>query len=194
MAEIGSRHGTIACLLANDFEDSEFRIPVDRLRAAGYAVEVIGARAGEMLRGKKGKERAVADLGIEDADVDEYEGLLIPGGFSPDHLRADERFIEFVRAFDATRRPLAAVCHGPQLLLAAELQRGRTLTAWKTVQDDLRQAGAVVRDQEVVVDGNWITSRQPSDLLAFSTKLIEELSELERRGNWHASSGAASSP
>ena len=190
----GTQRGTIACLLANDFEDSEFRIPVEHLRAAGYAVEVIGVRAGEMLRGKKGKEKAVADLGIEDAGVDEYEGLLIPGGYSPDHLRADERFVEFVRAFDATRRPLAAVCHGPQLLLAAQLQRGRTLTAWKTVQDDLRQAGAVVLDQEVVVDGNWITSRQPSDLEAFSAKLIEELGELEERGHWHANSGAAPSP
>ena len=195
MAQTGSREGsprgTIACLLAGDFEDSEFRIPVDRLRAAGYAVEVIGTRAGEMLRGKKGKESAVADLGIEDADVNEYEGLLIPGGYSPDHLRADQRFLEFVRAFDATRRPLAAVCHGPQLLLSAELQRGRTLTAWKTVQDDLRQAGATVRDQQVVVDGNWITSRQPDDLEAFSAKLIEELGELEGRGQWHATSGAA---
>ena len=195
MAQTGSREGsprgTIACLLAGDFEDSEFRIPVDRLRAAGYAVEVIGTRAGEMLRGKKGKESAVADLGIEDADVNEYEGLLIPGGYSPDHLRADQRFVEFVRAFDATRHPLAAVCHGPQLLLSAELQRGRTLTAWKTVQDDLRHAGATVRDQQVVVDGNWITSRQPDDLEAFSAKLIEELGELEGRGQWHATSGAA---
>src|SRR5207248_1881181 len=106
---------------------------------------------------------------------------LIPGGYSPDKLRADDRFVEFVKEFDATGRPLAAVCHGPQLLLTAELQRGRTLTAWKTVQGDLRQAGAAVEDREVVVDDNWITSRKPDDLEAFSAKLIEELGELEER-------------
>lgn len=184
MAENGSAHGKVACLLAADFEDSELRIPVDRLRAAGYAVEIIGARAGERLAGEKGRESVVTDLGIDDAAVADYEGLLIPGGYSPDKLRADERFVAFVREFDRTGRPLAAVCHGPQLLLAAELQRGRTLTAWKTVQGDLRQAGAEVRDEPVVVDGNWITSRQPADLEAFSAKLIEELGELEQRGGW----------
>ena len=86
-----------------------------------------------------------------------------------------------MKEFDATKRPLAAVCHGPQLLLTAELVQGRTLTAWKTIQGDLRQAGAHVQDQEVVVDDNWITSRKPDDLEAFSAKLIEELGEQEER-------------
>jgi len=190
MAENESRHGTIACLLANDFEDSELRIPVDRLRSAGYRVEIIGVRAGDTLRGKKGKETVTTDIGIDAADVDDYEGLLIPGGYSPDQLRADERFVEFVKAFDETKRPLAAVCHGPQLLLAAELQRDRTMTAWKTVQEDLRQAGATVLDQPVVVDDNWITSRKPDDLEAFSAKLIEELGELEDRGEWRGTESA----
>src|SRR5678810_761611 len=134
--------GKIACLLANEFEDSEFQVPCDWLSAAGYPVEIIGAKAGEMLTGEKGRETVIVDLSIDEADVDSYEGLLIPGGHSPDYLRADERFVEFVRAFDATGRPIAAVCHGPQLLLTAELQAGRTLTAWKTVRGDLRQAGA----------------------------------------------------
>jgi protease I len=186
--------GKIACLLASGFEDSELRIPYDRLRKAGYAVEIIGTRAGERLEGEHGKETAVADLGIDDADVAEYEGLLIPGGYSPDKLRADERFVDFVRTFDLTGRPLAAVCHGPQLLLAAELQRGRTLTAWKTVQGDLRQAGAEVKDQPVVVDDNWITSRRPDDLEAFSAKLIEELRELEQRGEWQPLATSAPTP
>jgi len=119
-------------------------------------------------------------------DVDSYEGLLIPGGHSPDVLRADDRFVEFVRAFDSTGRPIAAVCHGPQLLLSAELQRGRTMTAWPTVQGDLRQAGANVIDRAVVVDDNWITSRNPGDLQAFTARFVEELGELEeRRAWWH---------
>jgi protease I len=185
----GGGKGKIACLLAAGFEDSELRIPYDRLRAAGYDVRIIGSKAGEKLAGEKGRETARVELSIDEADPNDYEGLLIPGGYSPDRLRADERFVEFVRAFDASGRPLAAVCHGPQLLLTAELQRGRTLTAWITVQGDLAQAGANVVDQAVVVDRNWITSRKPDDLEAFSAKLIEELGELEERGQWSREAG-----
>jgi len=185
--------GKIACLLADGFEDSEFQIPCDWLSAAGYTVEVVGARAGDALKGEKGRETVVVDLSIDEADVDAYEGMLIPGGHSPDILRADDRFVEFVRAFDATGRPLAAVCHGPQILLTAELQAGRTLTAWPTVQGDLRQAGAHVVDRAVVVDDNWITSRKPADLEAFTAKFVEELGELEQRGGWrHGHAGATS--
>jgi protease I len=178
--------GRIACLLASGFEDSEFRVPYDRLRQAGYLVEIIGVRAGEKLEGEHERETATTDFGIDEVQVADYQGLLIPGGYSPDKLRADQRFIDFVKEFDATRRPLAAVCHGPQLLLAAELQRGRTLTAWKTIQSDLRQAGANVVDQEVVVDGNWITSRRPDDLPAFSSKFIAELGNAQARGGRQA--------
>ena len=195
MADKGkAERGKIACLLASEFEDSELKIPVERLRAAGYTVEIIGVKADEILKGHKGKETARVDLSIDDVDVDDYEGLLIPGGYSPDKLRADDRFVEFVRAFDKTRRPLAAVCHGPQLLLSAGLQRGRKLTAWKTVQDDLRQAGAKVEDREVVVDDNWITSRKPDDLAAFSAKLIEELGEMEERSGVQAPNEQALPP
>jgi len=180
----------VACLLAAGFEDSELRVPLDRLRQAGYLVEIIGADPGERLEGERKRETVTTDFGIDEVQVADYEGLLIPGGHSPDKLRADRRFIDFVKDFDRTGRPLAAVCHGPQLLLAAELQRGRTLTAWKTIQSDLRQAGATVKDQAVVVDGNWITSRQPDDLEAFSSKFIEELSDLEERGGWQPNAGA----
>jgi protease I len=186
--------GTIACLLTSGFEDSEFKVPYDRLRAAGYAVEIIGTKAGETVTGYKGHESARVERAIGDVDPEDYEGLLIPGGFSPDKLRGDDRFVDFVKRFDATGRPLAAVCHGPQLLLTAELQRGRTLTAWKTVQGDLRQAGANVVDQEVVVDRNWITSRKPEDLEAFSAKMIEELGELEERGGWRPRGAVAEAP
>ena len=181
MAENGSKRGKVACLLASGFEDSEFRIPTDRLRQAGYQVDIIGMKAGEKLQGEKGKETAVPNLSIDEAEADDYVALLIPGGYSPDKLRADPRFVEFVKEFDATGRPLAAVCHGPQLLLTAELVKGRRLTAWSTVQGDLRQAGARVVDEPVVVDDNWITSRKPDDLEAFSAKLLEELSEMEER-------------
>jgi len=170
----------IACLLADGFEDSEFRIPYDRLRSSNYQVEIIGMKAGQELTGYKKRETATTDRAIDDADPKSYAGLLIPGGQSPDHLRVDPRFVTFVKEFDATGRPLAAVCHGPQLLLSAELQRGRTLTAWVTVQGDLRQAGAHVKDEPVVVDGNWITSRKPEDLDVFSSKFVEALTRAAR--------------
>jgi protease I len=167
----------VAVLLGPDFEDTEFQVPVSRLREAGFTVEVIGKEAGQELAGKKGKERARVERSIDDARPESYDALLIPGGYSPDNLRADERFVEFVRRFDGTGRPLAAVCHGPQLLITAGLVKGKTMTAWKTVQEDLRQMGADVRDQAVVRDDHWITSRQPSDLEAFSSALISALRE-----------------
>jgi protease I len=184
MAGNGSKRGKIACLLASDFEDSELQVPLGRLLAAGYEVDIVGAKAGEELVGKRQQVTVKANVGIDDAQVPSYEGLLIPGGYSPDKLRADQRFVDFVEAFDATGRPLAAVCHGPQLLLSAQLVRGRTLTAWPTVQGDLRQAGAEVLDEPVVVDANWITSRKPADLEPFTAKFIEQLTDLEDRGRW----------
>jgi protease I len=165
----------IAFLLGEGFEDSEFRVPYDRLREAGYTVDVIGAQAGQELKGYRGKEKARTDRGIDEVRPDDYAALVLPGGQSPDHLRADRRFVQFVQRFDDTGRPLAAVCHGPQLLITAGLVRGRTLTAWKTIQDDLRQVGANVVDRPVVIDRNWITSRQPDDLEAFSGAVLEAL-------------------
>ena len=174
--------GSIACLLGQGFEDSEFRIPYDRLKADGWKIDVIGAKEGEELKGYKGKEKVKVELSIDDADVEDYDCLLIPGGQSPDHLRVDRRFVDFVKRFDATGRTGAAVCHGPQLLIAAHLVKGRTLTAWSTIQDDLEQIGARVKDEPVVVDKNWITSRKPDDLEAFSAKIVEELEEAAERG------------
>jgi protease I len=176
--------GKIACIIADGFEDSEFEIPRRRLEEVGYKVEVIGAEARQTLKGYKGKVSVRTDCSIADVRAEDYEGLLIPGGHSPDQLRADHRFVKFVQRFDETKRPLAAVCHGPQLLMAAGLVKGRTLTAWPTVQGDLWQMGAQVRDEAVVVDDNWITSRNPDDLEAFSSRMIEELRELEGRGMW----------
>ena len=173
----------IACLLANEFEDSELEVPLNRLRDAGYDVDIIGAEEGETLKGHKGRVSARVTRSIDEARVDDYLGLLIPGGHSPDQLRADKRFVTFVQEFDRSARPLAAVCHGPQLLLTAGLVKGRTLTAWKTIQSDLWQAGAHVQDEPVVVDDNWITSRQPDDLAAFSAKLLEALAAPEARSS-----------
>ncbi len=165
----------IACVLDSDFEDSEFQKPYDALREAGHEVVVIGFEAGKELRGKKGQVTAKTDKSIADVRPDDFDALLIPGGYSPDHLRGDERFVDFSKAFFERDRPVFAVCHGPQLLITAGVVRGRRMTAWKTIQDDLRIAGANVVDEEVVVDGNLVTSRQPSDLDAFSREAIKKL-------------------
>src|SRR5882724_3638993 len=165
----------IACVLGVDFEDSEFRIPYDRLKEEGYQVDVIGLKAGEDLKGYKGKEKVKAEKSVDQVRADDYDALLIPGGYSPDHLRADKRMVDFVRQFERAGKLIAAVCHGPQLLITARLVKGRTLTAWVTVQGDLEQIGANVKDEQVVRDRNWITSRKPDDLQAFSDAIIESL-------------------
>lgn len=165
----------IACVLGQGFEDSEFRIPYDRLKEEGYQVDIIGLKAGEELKGYKGKEKVKAEKAIDQAKPDDYDALLIPGGQSPDHLRVDASMVEFVKAFDQSGKLVAAVCHGPQLLIAAHLVKGRTLTAWQTIQDDLRQMGANVKDEAVVTDRNWITSRRPDDLTQFSEAIVDHL-------------------
>jgi protease I len=165
----------IACLLTNDFEDSEFQKPAEALRSAGHDVVVIGPEAGREITGKRHQATTRSDLGIADARPDDFDALLIPGGYSPDQLRADQRFVDFTRAFFERERPVFAVCHGPQLLLTAGVVKGRRMTAWKTIQVDLRHADVDVVDEEVVVDRNLVTSRQPSDLDAFSRESVKML-------------------
>jgi protease I len=165
----------IACVLGQHFEDSEFRIPYDRLKNEGYQVDIVGLKAGEELKGYKGKEAVKAEKAVDQVRADDYDALLIPGGYSPDHLRIDKRMVEFVRQFDQAGKLIAAVCHGPQLLITARLVKGRTLTAWPTIQDDLSQLGANVKDEAVVRDRNFISSRKPDDLKEFSDAIVGQL-------------------
>lgn len=155
----------IACVLSAGYEDSELRVPYEKMKAAGHQITVIGAKKGEELEGKAGKDRITVDAAIEDVKPESFDALLIPGGHSPDQLRADDRFVVFTKGF--AQKPIFAVCHGPQLLITADMVKGRTMTAWKTIQVDLELAGANVVDKEVVVDRNLVTSRKPDDLDAF---------------------------
>lgn len=167
----------VACLLGPMFEDSEYRIPMETFKAKGYQADVIGKKAGETVKGYHGQVSATIEKGIDEVSPQDYDLLFIPGGHSPDVLRADPRFVSFVKNFDRTGKPVAAVCHGPQLLAAAHLVKGRTLTAWQTVQDDLSQMGANVKDEPVVRDKNWITSRKPDDLRQFSDAAVQALGQ-----------------
>lgn len=165
----------IAFVLGEDFEDSEFRVPYDRLQASGHEVEVLGANAGQTVQGKKRKERVTIDQAAADADPARYDALVIPGGYSPDHLRLDPAVVGFVQQMVSAGKLIAAVCHGPQLLIEAGAVRGKTLTSWPSVKADLQNAGATWVDQEVVVDGRLITSRKPADLAAFTRAIDQQL-------------------
>jgi protease I len=165
----------VAVVLADDFEDSEFRVPVDRLKAAGHRVTLIGSKAGSTVRGKKGKESATLDASARERKASEFDALLIPGGYSPDHLRTDEAIVSLVRDIAKAGKPIAAVCHGPQLLIEADLVRGKTVTSWPSVRTDLKNAGALWVDKQVVHDGQLITSRKPDDLEAFTDALLKAL-------------------
>src|SRR5437588_4272320 len=130
----------IAALVGPGFEDSEFRKPYDAFRAAGHEVVVVGLEKGQTLKGYKGKEETRAEQGLDEARPDSFDALFIPGGHSPDFLRGEEGAVQFVRGF--REKPIFAVCHGPQLLITADMVSGRKMTAWKTIQVDLRNAGA----------------------------------------------------
>ncbi|TME80555.1 MAG: type 1 glutamine amidotransferase [Chloroflexi bacterium] len=168
----------IACVLDVNYEDSEFKEPYDAFRKAGHQVSIIGLKAGKELKGKKGEVTAKAEVAIDQVRPDQFDALFIPGGYSPDHLRADPRMVGFTKELFDADKPVFAICHGPQLLITARVVKGRKLTAWKTIQDDLSQVGAAVVDQEVVVDRNLVTSRQPSDIPAFIQESLTVLAKV----------------
>lgn len=163
----------IAFLLGADFEDSEFRIPYDRLKEKGHTITVLGAQKGETVRGKKGQETVEIEAAARERKGSDFAAVVIPGGYSPDHLRTDEGVVAFVRAAAAANKPVAAVCHGPSLLIEADLVRGKTVTSWPSIRTDLKNAGATVVDKQVAQDGVLITSRNPKDLEAFSEAIAK---------------------
>lgn len=171
----------IACLLGPKFEDSEFIEPYDALRDAGHEVTVVGLEAGTQITGDKGKVTATVDRAFTDVNPHDFDALLIPGGASPDKLRAHDDAVQFVKALMQAGKPVLAICHGPQLLLTADEYKGHRMTAWKTIQGDLKKAGAEVVDEEVVVDRNLVTSRQPSDIPAFIRESLKVLMQAPAR-------------
>ncbi len=164
----------IIAVMANDVEDIEYTSPKKALTDAGNEVILVGTKANEKLVGKHGTE-FTTDKGIDDINADDYDALLIPGGFSPDNLRADERFVELAKKFMLADKAIFSICHGPQLLMQTGLVKGRTLTSYKTVQTDLYYAGGIVKDEPVVIDRHLITSRTPDDLDAFNKAIVNEL-------------------
>jgi len=171
----GAPRRRVAFLVDQLFEDSEFRVPFDRLREAGYETVIVGREAGTQLKGKKGEEQITTERAISDLSAEELAGLVIPGGYSPDNLRSDEEMVRVTRELFHMGKPVAAVCHGGWMLAEAGIAAGRTVTSWPSIKTDLINAGARWVDREVVEDGNLITSRQPADLAAFTDAILRQL-------------------
>ncbi|WP_334075650.1 MULTISPECIES: type 1 glutamine amidotransferase domain-containing protein [Paenibacillus] len=165
----------VAFLLANQFEDSEMQVPYDEVKKAGHQADIIGLKAGETLKGKQGKAEYTAEKAISEVNAEDYDAVVIPGGSSPENLRLDADIQKFVTRANASGKPIAAICHGPQILISAGLLKGRTVTCYPPLQDDVVNAGAEFRDEEVIVDGNFVTSRTPKDEPAFVRELLKKL-------------------
>lgn len=165
----------VAFVLAENFEDSEFRVPYDRISEAGHQITVVGSEAGKEVEGKQGEETVTIESTPDQVDPAEYEALVIPGGYAPDKLRMDESVVKFVKSFFSGDKPVAAICHAGSLLVEADVAEGRTVTSYPSVRTDLVNAGAEWVDEEVVVDGNLITSRDPGDLDAFCSAILKAL-------------------
>ena len=170
----------VAIVVANGFEQIEMTDPRDALENAGATTELVSIESDE-VKGWNHTEWGdtfAVDVPIDEADPDEYDALLLPGGvMNPDKLRRDERVLRFVRSFFDEGKPVASICHGPWTLIDAGVAKGRKMTSYHSIQTDLKNAGAEWVDEEVVVDQGLVTSRKPDDLPAFDEKMIEEFAE-----------------
>ncbi len=165
----------VAILATDGFEQDELDLPHAALLGAGFDTEIVSLKSGKvtgMRHAEKGKARKV-DRTLSKARSRDYDALMLPGGLmNPDALRRDPRAVKFVQAFWKAGKPVAAICHGPQLLIEADVVRGRTMTSFPSVKTDLRNAGARWVNRKVVVDRNLVTSRQPADIPAFNRAMI----------------------
>jgi protease I len=170
----------IAIVAADMVERVELIEPRKALQAAGADTDLISLKPGAIrtFNHFDPAESERVDKAVEEVDASDYAALMIPGGVgNPDQLRGDENMVAFVRDFFEQEKPVAAICHGPWVLIDAGVVRGRTMTSWPTLATDLRNAGANWVDKEVVVDGGLVTSRKPDDIPAFNEKMIEEFAE-----------------
>jgi len=167
----------IAILAEEDFEDSELVEPLRAMRDVGARVTIVGSGSHETYRGKRGKAKIKVDTTADKVNIQDFDAIIIPGGYAPDRMRLHQPMIDLVRkAFDLGK-VVAAVCHGPQLLISADVVRGRRVTSWPSVAIDLKNAGANWVDEPVVQDGKLITARKPSDLPRFNKAIIDALKD-----------------
>ena len=170
----------VAILAADGFEQVEMTKPRDALKEAGAETKIVSLKSGKiqgMNHMEKGDKFDV-DRTLDEARPEEFDALMIPGGlYNPDALRINEKALVFARHFFREGKPVAVICHGPQVLINADVVRGRKMTSWPAIQTDMRNAGARWVDEEVVVDNGLVSSRKPDDIPAFNRKMIEEFAE-----------------
>lgn len=165
----------VAMLVEDEFDDRELTGPMDALRAAGAEVTIIGPTAGASFRGKRGEAAVTSDMAAGAARMKEFDALVIPGGHAPDRMRLRHAMVDLAREAMETGKPVAAICHGPQVLISANVLKGRTLTCWPSIAIDVKNAGGLYVDKPVVQDGNLITSRRPDDVPVFNEAIIRAL-------------------
>lgn len=157
------------------FEDSEYSEPVNAFKKAGHKIIRVGLKEGEVVKGKKKGTLVKIDKAVTDVSVEDFDALLIPGGYSPDKLRANEDAVKFTKEFTKSGKPIFSICHGPQLLITAQALKGRKITGWKSIIQDIKNAGAEFIDREVVEDENLVSSRHPGDIPAFIRTSLKKL-------------------
>ena len=170
----------VAILTENGFEEIELTSPKKAMENAGMKVDIVSAQSGKVKAWDHDhwSIELPVDVNLADADVEDYDALMIPGGvLNPDKMRADDDYVNFAKSFLEAGKPVASICHGPQLLIETGLLRGRNVTSYPSVKTDIKNAGAEWFDKEVVVDRGLVTSRSPKDLEAFNKKLLEEIRE-----------------
>lgn len=172
---MGLERKKIVMVLGPQYQDAEASEPLGFMRERGAVVDVVSLEKG-MLKGLHGRAETEVNLAFGEADTDDYDAMVIPGGRGPANLREHPEAVDFVRRFSRTGRTIAAICHGPQLLAAAEYLEGRTITGYYKIKSEMLEAGANFIDAPVVVDANLITSRDPGDLPDFNSAIEDALS------------------
>jgi len=165
----------IAILVEDNFEDSELTEPLRAMKDAGARVTIVGSGSKKSYKGKRGSAEIKVDITAGEVESNQFDAIIIPGGYAPDKMRLHQSMVDLVRQAHTEGKIIAAVCHGPQLLISADIIKGRRVTSWPSVAVDLKNAGAIWVDEPVVKDGNIITARKPADLPKFNKAIIEAL-------------------
>jgi len=167
----------VAILAEEDFEDSELIEPMRALKGTGARVLIVGSGSQETYRGKRGSATVRVDATADRVKAEDFDAVIVPGGYAPDKMRLHQSMIDLIRKAHDLGKVVAAICHGPQLLISAEIVKGRRVTSWPSIALDLRNAGADWVDEPVVQDENLITSRKPADLPRFNKAIIKALQD-----------------
>ena len=165
----------IAILAEEDFEDSELTEPLRAMKDAGASVLIVGSGSKKGYKGKRGSAKVTVDTTADKVEASQFDAIIVPGGYAPDKMRLHQPMVDLVRKAHAEGKIIAAICHGPQLLISADIVKGRRVTSWPSVAVDLKNAGAIWVNEPMVSDGNIITARKPADLPKFNKAIIEAL-------------------